>query len=242
MRSWCGYLHGVWCRLFAYSLAGATATSSLASLDWFNFSLASLPIKEAIKRMSVCLPVTCQNGIINLFQVWLYELILFWWDLVSWITAIQCLPVQMASRDSTLRQMSAAVVTTAPFVNAAPSLSLISQTSPLQPDALLSVGNVVTTTSSAALSSTDLLEALSHRTIPQSTSTSGDLLPDLGLLNLTTSSSLSATTAATGSQQPLLGISGSNSQPLAPSDAKYSLFSADMTDVDYQSTYCGIDV
>ena len=146
----------------------------------------------------------------------------------------------MTSRDSTVRQMNATSTTTASTsVNAVPSLSLISQTGSLQPDALLSVGNVVST-SSAAFSSADLLDALSDRTVSQSTSASSDLLPDVGLLHLTTlSSSSSATASAAGNQQALLGgLSSTSSQPLVPSTADYSAFSADaLLDVDYQSVY-----
>jgi len=142
----------------------------------------------------------------------------------------------MASTDSTPRQTSAAVITTAAFVNAAPSLSLISQTNPLQSGALPSVGNNMATTSFAAFSSTDLLQALSDRTVPRSTSTSGDLLPDLGLLHLTTSSS---STTAAGNQEALLSLGSSTSQPLVPPPTtNYTSLSADtLTDIDYQSMY-----
>ena len=138
--------------------------------------------------------------------------------------------------------MSATTATTpATAVNTTPSRSLILPTSPLQPDALLSVQNVATT-SSAAFRSTDLLDALSDRNIPQFTSTSTNLLPDVGLLHLSTSSHSSSATvlAASNNQQAPLSLSSTSSQP---STANYSAFSANaLTDVDYQSMYSSSNV
>jgi len=82
----------------------------------------------------------------------------------------------------------------------------------LQPDVLPSA---VTTSSS----SVDLLAALSHTTVAQSTS---DLLPDIGLLHLPASSSV----VAAGTQHTLL--TSATSQPAAPSAVDYSLLSSDL--------------
>jgi len=57
MRCWCGYLPGVWCRSFAYSLADATAISKPHHLlshlnpDWFYlFGTALLTTQVVLEK------------------------------------------------------------------------------------------------------------------------------------------------------------------------------------------------